>query len=818
MNTEDSSPSSNALASTPPAVAAPAPEKTVTQVIAATKNRAAQLGALQTALPKSDASPQAALDPAADPILDEDTLLMGGPTTNSPVDASLDASLTASMGTSLDTPLGGSYAAHQNSTMDNAHATTAAAPVAPPPVAEPAFFAQRPIVRVESTLPPSGSSKLFGVMAYAPYLILAALVVLQTIFTLDARDLWYSDEIRHADAFRNLLDGGKWLVLEMNGQPYPDKPPLYFLFLRALYEVLPAGWQSIPVVFFVGAAFSGLLFLLSTLVLGRGAGRSDGKTLLGAGLMLLSTGYIMGLLHYGRMDFLFAALITLSFTAFFIAVGHRRSVLWMVLAYFAAGLACLVKGPLGLALPLFATLVFTAWRGTPGRLFRVDSLIGFGVALLVVGAWAAGVSYTMGGPSYFINVVLKEQVLARAVDTFHHKEPWHYYLVRLPLALLPWSIIVLCLPWSKVLLPSFWKGVLATRKPQAEGTAFLVCIVLATLGLLSLLSGKIVIYLLPALPALAILAARAVLGFGPVGAGTLRYGMALLMAVAGVAGVVATLMLYGTLPMPALGKLPAWHIPPNVFFFAVSLLLLGTAALLVFGLGCNRPEGVLLLMTLCATLASYPLAKYVAPAFNTVLSPKPIAQALKNYVEAGYTAFTYKDYGGTYTFYAEQIVPEISLENLAQKAEQGTRVVVAMKRKRYDQWAEKTACFAPVYEQWIENSRYVLAACPPLGQETTQPVPQEAAAQPMETTTPTAPQGNSTGSTESVKSVPESNGPENNVPGSTAPETPQRTVCEPPVEEQPAMQGKPEEQAANQEPGSGQGELAAPEVNKPPSQ
>ncbi|WP_051257667.1 ArnT family glycosyltransferase [Desulfovibrio cuneatus] len=801
MNIEDSSPSSKVVASTSSASAAPAPEKTVAQVIAASKHGAQPLGATQTALLESEAAPHAALDPATNPILDGDTLLMGAQPMDTPLDASLDAP--------FDTPLDASYAAYQHPITDNSHAETATAPASSPVVAEPPFFAQRPIMRVESTLPPSGSSKLFGVLAYAPFITLVALVVLQTIFTLDARDLWYSDEIRHADAFRNLLDGGKWLVLEMNGQPYPDKPPLYFLFLRALYEVLPAGWQSIPVVFFVGAALSGVLFMLSTLVLGRGAGRADGKTLLGAGLLLLSTGYIMGLLHYGRMDFLFAALITLSFTAFFIAVGHRRSMLWMVLAYFAAGLACLVKGPLGLALPLLATLVFTVWRGTPGRLFRRDSLMGFAVAVLVVGAWAAGVSYTMGGPSYFINVVLKEQVLARAVNTFHHKEQWHYYLVRLPLALLPWSIIVLCLPWGKVLLPSFWKGVLATRKPEAEGTAFLVCIVLATLGLLSLLSGKIVIYFLPALPALAILAARAVLGFGPMGAAMLRYAMAVFMAVAGVAGVVGTLMLYGTLPMPALGNLPAWHIPPNVFFFAVSLLFLGAAALLVFGLGSNRPEGVLLLMTLCATLASYPLAKYVAPAFNAILSPKPIAQTLKSYVEAGYMAFTHNDYGGTYTFYAEQVVPEISLENLAQKAEQGTRVVVAMKRKRFDKWADKPACFTPVYEQWIENSRYVLAACPPLGQEIPQPLPQEAVVPPIAPIAPIVPQRNGTGSTELEKAVP----PESNGPDLTKP-----TVCEPPVEESPAMQGIPGEQAVPQPTGQPAGEQGEPTEKSEPAE
>lgn len=750
---------------------APMPEMTVAQVIAASKSTAQQLAATQPPLSQAEAAPSSVpgSSPAANPILDTDTLLIDTPASDATANTSFEAA----------------GATSQESGQENAQAATTSSPS--PTVEEPSFFAQRPIIRVESTLPPSGSSKLFGVLAYAPYITLIALVVLQTIFTLNARDLWYSDEIRHADAFRNLLEGGKWLVLEMNGQPYPDKPPLYFLFLRALYEVLPAGWQSIPVVFFAGAALSGLLFILSTLVLGRGAGRADGKTLLGAGLLLLSTGYIMGLLHYARMDFLFAALITISFTAFFMAVGHRRSVLWMVLAYFTAGLACLVKGPLGLALPLLATLVFTVWRGTPGRLFRLDSLIGFGVAVLVVGAWAAGVSYTMGGPSYFINVVLKEQVFARAVNTFHHKEPWHYYLVRLPLALLPWTIILLCLPWGKVLLPSFWKGVLATRRPEAEGTAFLVCIVLATLGLLSLLSGKIVIYVLPALPALALLAARIVLGLGPVGAALLRYGMALLLALAGVAGVVATLMLYGTLPMPALGNLPAWHIPPNVFFFVVPLLFLGAAALLVFGLGSNRPEGVLLLVALCATGASYPLANYVAPAFNAVLSPKPIAEALKEYVAAGYAAFTHNDYGGTYTFYAGQVVPEIGLENLGQKAEQGTRVVVAMKRKRFDKWADKPACFAPVYEQWIENSRYVLAACPPLGQEKSQPLPEDAVTLPVP---PAAPQ----------PTAPEGNAVQTNSTERGSVEQPQPSVCEPPVEEAPVPQGKPEEQSAQPKP------------------
>ena len=49
----------------------------------------------------------------------------------------------------------------------------------------------------------------------------AILILLQTLPTLDARSLWYADEVRYADALSNLVERGKWVVLELNGQAYP---------------------------------------------------------------------------------------------------------------------------------------------------------------------------------------------------------------------------------------------------------------------------------------------------------------------------------------------------------------------------------------------------------------------------------------------------------------------------------------------------------------------------------------------------------------------------------------------------------------------
>ena len=84
-----------------------------------------------------------------------------------------------------------------------------------------------------------------------------------------------------AAAFQTLLDHGKWLILEMNGQVYPDKPPLYFLFLRGLYELVRTDG---PMLYFAAAAVSGLLYLWSSLALGRLAIRVDRRTNLAAGI------------------------------------------------------------------------------------------------------------------------------------------------------------------------------------------------------------------------------------------------------------------------------------------------------------------------------------------------------------------------------------------------------------------------------------------------------------------------------------------------------------------------------------------------------
>ena len=716
-----------------------------------------------------------------------------------------------------------------------------AAPPKQPQAKLPPFSASHPILSVEQSMPPSVGSRLFSALALSPLIVLTVMFLLQTLFSLDPRALWFSDEIRHADAFKNLLDHGKWLILEMNGAPYPDKPPLYFWFLRGLYELLRTDG---PLLYFTAAAVSGLLFLWASVALGRHVARVDGRTNLAAGIILLSTGYFMGLLHYARMDLLFAALIICANIVLYRAfVRPRPDYPGMVGAFVLAGLACMVKGPLAFAFPLSAIVLFALWRGTkdqtlcviisvvaalfgllpgvfgpallqlagiqppmmtnpfsgdavlslqwglaflapaavvclallaftpklricaalslllmaavfvlngstpyfhwpllftlpavgmalfilwqltPQRFFRLDFFVGLCAGLLVPALWLAAIYMETGGYDFILNSLLKTQVLERAVDTFHHKEPWHYYLVRLPLLLLPWVILVFFLPWKKLLAKDNREALASSRKPEREGLAYLWCMVISALAVLSLLSGKILIYLLPILPAFAILGARGVLALSGSRALFFRFSMALVLFLFGVASILGALVLFDVLPRPGFDGIPGWKLASHGGFYVVAAIAFVIAGLLSFGLSSARPEGVLLYMALGCSLLGFPLANLVAPSFDAVLSPKAQALIMRAYIQEGYTPASYKVYGGTYSFYTNSVINELKQqEDIAPLAEKG-KLILGMRASIFDAWEDAPACLTEVHRQWIETREFVLLACPPIDDLKPAPVP-----------------------------------------------------------------------------------------------
>lgn len=530
---------------------------------------------------------------------------------------------------------------------------------------------------------------LWNIFERHPWLSMTAVVIAQTWFTLNNRALWFSDEVRYANAYQNLVQHGKWLVLSLNGQPYPDKPPVYFWFLWLIDKLTPA---DMPTVFFIGSALSGLLFLFAAHALAR-ALKFSRSVCAGSSLVLLSTFFLTALFHYSRMDLLFAACIILAHACFYKAFTNDRQGRWPVIAFALCGLGTLIKGPLAIIFPLLTSGLFLAWKGQFKKLFTRPMLLGLLAMLGMILLWIAGVMIAEG-PSFLLDTVLGKHVIQRATNTFHHKESLAYYFIAFPLAWLPWTLFAGALNFRPMGTADFWTGLFADRKYAGPNT-FLWIMFLSGFAFLSSLSGKVLVYILPLFPPLAILTALALTELPAKRATrwwTLAAGLFCLLG--------AGLLLGGDfLPFP---------VPVRGLGIAAALLI--TLGVGFFLLRRSGHKTGLIFAALALTVWLYPVGSLVAPSLDNAMSPKLTGQTMKRYIDDGHTPFAYKIYSGIFTYYAGSDIAESSdLNHIAARIRGLDRAILVIREKHWTPWKNRPEGLLPVLRQEISGQSYILA-------------------------------------------------------------------------------------------------------------
>jgi 4-amino-4-deoxy-L-arabinose transferase-like glycosyltransferase len=177
---------------------------------------------------------------------------------------------------------------------------------------------------------------------------------------------------------------------------------------------------------------------------------------------------------------------------------RKRGLLWLGAGI---GLGVLAKGPVILLLVLPTAVVAPWWAPSlKGRLARwyLDLLLAVLLGAVLALAWALPAAY-FGGEAYR-HAIFWGQTAGRVSESFAHRAPWWHYLPLLPLILFPWFV------W-----PRFWFGIKEILKSESKnpGFRFLAAWLVLTLIGFSLVSGKQAKYLVPFLPAFALLAGRA---------------------------------------------------------------------------------------------------------------------------------------------------------------------------------------------------------------------------------------------------------------------------------------------------------------------
>ena len=315
-------------------------------------------------------------------------------------------------------------------------------------------------------------------------LVLSAALVAALLPVLILRDFTPSNELRYLSIADEAIANGDVFTFTNQGVPYADKPPLYIwiVMLGRLLFGQHTMW------------FLGLFSLIPALVIVWTMNRwvrsvtSEGERRT-ASLMLMSSGLFLGLAVVLRMDMLMNMFITLALYTFYrIYDGsgdtRRNRILFPVYVF----LALFSKGPVGILVPLVATVAFLAVSRKLRSIGRYWGWLTWGILLAGCAVWFGGV-YIEVGREYLDNLLF-HQTIDRAVDAFHHKEPFYYYLISVWYSIAPWSLLAI----------AAIVGGCTARKLNTDLERFFLTIIITTFVMLSAFSSKIAVYLAPTFP------------------------------------------------------------------------------------------------------------------------------------------------------------------------------------------------------------------------------------------------------------------------------------------------------------------------------
>ena len=319
------------------------------------------------------------------------------------------------------------------------------------------------------------------------------------------RDLWASHEARAAQDAQTVVDEGfGHLPRLFDGRVELQKPPLYY-WIVALLSL--AGGQVGPWSVRLPAAMAGLLGVLAL----HGFCLRRGRPVAGlvAGAVLATALHYTWLARIGRIDMPLTLTTALALGGFYLAwidrgVGwHRRGSL--LAAYLALAAGLLLKGPIGVALPVAVIAAWLLLRGEVPlpwqvtRWFKLvrDSGLWWGVPLVLLltvpcYAWANGQT---GGE--FLRVFLVHHNFERGFggSELLRAHPWWFYGPHFLADFLPWSLLLPLAGWW------FWQRRCWGHDPEAGfGLAWWAVIFLV----LSAMRFKRADYLLPAFPGAAL--------------------------------------------------------------------------------------------------------------------------------------------------------------------------------------------------------------------------------------------------------------------------------------------------------------------------
>jgi 4-amino-4-deoxy-L-arabinose transferase-like glycosyltransferase len=325
-------------------------------------------------------------------------------------------------------------------------------------------------------------------------LLLAGFCAFLFFYGLGQFGLIGADEPRYAQVAREMMERGDWITPTLGGHPWLEKPPLYYWEAGLVYRAIGVS----DVAARIPSAFDASLLVVAIYVFFRKFRRG---VEVDAALITASCAGMIGYARAASTDMPLASAFCVGMLAWWAwrESGKRE---YLLAFYALMALGMLAKGPVAPFLAGLVVVLFSLVVREPRLILRTLWIPGILLFCAIGLPWYVAVQ--MRNPLFFHEFILEHNLARFSSNVYHHPEPFWYYLPVAALALLPWTAFaVVALVES---LRVWW----TERKSEAGNVElqfriFAVTWLLVPIIFFSLSQSKLPGYILPAIPAAAVL-------------------------------------------------------------------------------------------------------------------------------------------------------------------------------------------------------------------------------------------------------------------------------------------------------------------------
>jgi 4-amino-4-deoxy-L-arabinose transferase-like glycosyltransferase len=319
-------------------------------------------------------------------------------------------------------------------------------------------------------------------------IVVLSLLVLAVYFTRLTALPICGEESRWANAAREMIASGDWIMPRQQGSLFAERPPLGS-WAMALVGLVRGDVDLVAVRLPSALA----MLLLTWLIYWYASGWMSRAAALASAAIFATFGQVMVLGRFGESEALFTLFAAGSLLVWH--AGYERG--WSIALVWTLGYALAALGALakGLQAPIYfiaATSVYLAVRRDWRRLFGVGHLAGLAALALIVGAWMVPFARDARG-------ALDDVWAGLAQDRFT-------LTGLLPhIATFPFETLGCLLPWSPLLIGLLKPSVRRTIWTQRPQVAFLTVALAVTYPTVWLAAGARGRYYMPLYPLVAVL-------------------------------------------------------------------------------------------------------------------------------------------------------------------------------------------------------------------------------------------------------------------------------------------------------------------------